>query len=140
MALTISTAARNAAADAVVDLIDAGDGAGSLRIYDGTRPVGPDTAVTTQTLLAEFTLNSPAFQAASNGTATLDVEGLTTTGEAGGVASWFRLVDSDGNGVIDGSVSTTGGGGDLTLNTTTISIGLTVEITSGQITMPAGTA
>ena len=57
-----------------------------------------------------------------------------TTRAHTGTASWFRLVDSDG------SVTATGGGGDLTLNTTTISIGLTVEITSGQITMPAGSA
>lgn len=32
MATTLSTAARNAAADAVVDLIDAGTGAGDLVI------------------------------------------------------------------------------------------------------------
>lgn len=140
MAITISTAARNAAADAIVDLIDAGAGAGALLIYDGTRPAGPDTAVTTQTKLLEIELNEPAFGAATNGAAALDTNGLSSTGEANGTASWFRLVDSDGNGVIDGSVTATGGGGDLTLNTTTISIGLTVEITSGQITMPAGTA
>lgn len=140
MALTISTAARNAAAEAVAGLVDAGTGAGVLLIYDGTRPAGPDTAITNQTLLAEIELNDPAFGSASNGTATLNVEGLTTTGLAAGTATWFRFTDSDGNGVIDGSVTATGGGGDLTLNTTTISIGLTVEITSGQITMPAGSA
>lgn len=140
MALTISTAARNAAAEAVAGLVDAGTGAGALLIYDGTRPAGPDTAVTNQTLLAEIELNDPAFGPASNGTVLLDVDGLTTTGLAAGTATWFRFTDSDGNGVIDGSVTATGGGGDLTLNTTTISIGLTVEITSGQITMPAGSA
>ena len=140
MALTISTAARNAAAEAVAGLVDAGTDAGFLRIYDGTRPAGPDTAITNQTLLAEIELNDPAFGPASNGTVLLDVDGLTTTGLAAGTATWFRFTDSDGNGVIDGSVTATGGGGDLTLNTTTISIGLTVEITSGQITMPAGSA
>jgi hypothetical protein len=31
----------------------------------------------------------------------------------------------------------TGGGGDLELNTTTISVGVTVEITAGTITEPA---
>lgn len=138
MALTISIAARNAAADAVVDLIDAGDGAGSLRIYDGTRPAGPDTAVTTQTLLAEIELADPAFGSASNGVAALDATSLSTTGEADGTATWFRILDADETAILDGSVSTTGGGGDLTLNTTTISIGLTVEITSGSITMPSG--
>jgi hypothetical protein len=34
-------------------------------------------------------------------------------------------------------VTATGGGGDLTLNSTTVSVGVDVEITSGTITMPA---
>jgi hypothetical protein len=52
MAIKISTAARNAMADALVDLLDAGAGAGKIRIYDGTQPAGPGTAITTQVLLA----------------------------------------------------------------------------------------
>jgi hypothetical protein len=141
MALKISTAARNAAADAIVDLIDAG-GPGVLRIYGDTQPATPDTAVTTETLLAEFTLSNPAFGAAATGVATLDVTpALTDVGIATDTATWFRFLTAaeaagDGQGIVDGTVSATGGGGDLELNTTSISTGVNVEVTGGTITMP----
>jgi hypothetical protein len=142
VAIRINTAARNAAADAVANLINGGTGAGVLRIYTGSQPATPATAPS-GTLLAEFTLSDPAFAAASGGSAALDVTpALTDDGLAAGTAGWFRILDSteaagSGLGVIDGSVTATGGGGDLTLNTTTISVGVSVEITSGSITMPA---
>ncbi|MFI7449555.1 hypothetical protein ACIBQX_18810 [Nonomuraea sp. NPDC049714] len=142
MAIRINTAARNAAADAVVGVFSGGTGAPVLRIYTGTQPATPATAPS-GTLLAEFTLSDPAFAAASSGSATLDVTpALTDDGLAAGDAGWFRICDSTeaaatGLGVLDGSVTATGGGGDLTLNTVTISVGVSVEITSGSITMPA---
>ena len=110
MAVRISTAARNAACDAVVDLIDGGAGAGVLRIYSGAQPATPATSPS-GTLLAEFTLSDPAFGAASSGAATLDVTpALTDTGIADGTAGWCRFLDSTeaagtGLGIIDGSVS-----------------------------------
>lgn len=142
MATRLSTAARNAAADAVVDLVDGGSGAGVIRIYTGTQPAGPGTTAT-GTLLAEFTLSDPAFGAAGTGVATLDVSpALTDTGIADGTAGWFRILDSTeaaatGLGVLDGSVTASGGGGELELNTVSISTGVTVEIVSGTVTMPA---
>jgi hypothetical protein len=142
MALSISVAARNAGCDAIVDLIDGGSGAGVIRVYTGTKPATPATSPT-GTLLAEFTCSDPAFGAASSGVATLDITpALTDTGIAAGTAGYFRICDSTeaagtGLGVVDGTVTATGGGGDLTLNSTTISVGVAVEVTSGTITMPA---
>jgi hypothetical protein len=142
VATRISTAARNAACDAVVDLIDGGAGAGVLRIYTGSQPATPATSPS-GTLLAEFTLSDPAFGSAATGAAALDVTpALTDTGLADGTAGWARFCDSteaagSGLGVIDVSVTATGGGGGLELATTTISTGATVEITSGTVTMPA---
>lgn len=142
MATRINTAARNAACDAIVDLVDGGAGAGVIRVYTGAQPATPATAPS-GTLLAEFTLSDPAFGAASNGAAALDVTpALTDTGITDGTAGWFRILDSTeaagtGLGIIDGSVTATGGGGQLELNSTTISTGVAVEITAGTVTMPA---
>lgn len=142
MATRISTAARTAAAGAVAALVDGGSGAGVIRIYTGTQPAGPGSAAT-GTLLASLTLNDPAFGAAVSGVATLDVDpALTATAVADGTAGWFRLLDSteaagSGLGIVDGAVTATGGGGQLTLATTTVTTGLQVQITSGTITMPA---
>lgn len=133
MAVRISTAARNAAADAIAALADGG----VLRIYTGTQPAGPDTAPSGD-LLAEFTLADPAFAAAVAGAADLDTTpAVTATGLDDGTAGWFRICDAGEAGVLDGSVTDTGGGGDLTMNTTTISTGVSVTITAGSITMPA---
>jgi hypothetical protein len=139
MALTLATAVRNAMCDAAVDQIDAGSGAGLLRIYTGSKPAGPGTAAS-GTLLAEFTLSDPAFGDAANGVATLDVtpDVQDASANATGTAGYFRLADSDGNGKIDGTVTATGGGGDITLNTVSIVSGAVVTITSGTITQPAG--
>lgn len=137
MATRLSNAARSAAADAVTALVNAGAGAGILRIYTGSQPAGPDTAAS-GTLLASFTLNEPAYAAAVNGVADLDVTpALSTTGAAAGTAGWFRIVDGSGGsvGVIDGDVGTSGA--DLNLNTTTISVGLSLSISSGTYTQPA---
>jgi hypothetical protein len=142
MAIKLSTAARNAAVAAIATLVDGGSGAGVIRLYTGSAPAGPGTSPT-GTLLAEFTLSDPAFGSPSTGVVTLDITpAVATVGLAAGTAGYFRILDSteaagSGLGVVDGSVTATGGGGDLTLNSTTISVGVAVEITSGTLTMPA---
>lgn len=137
MAIRLSTATRNAACDAVVDRVDGGPGAGTIQIRSGTQPASADSAAT-GTLLVTVTLSDPAFGPASNGSATLAGVPLSAVAVADGTAGWFRMLDSTGATVLDGSVSAAGGGGDLQLSTTTIITGLTVEITSGTVTMPAG--
>jgi len=132
---TLSNAARSAAVDASVDRLNNGSGAGKIRIYSGTKPAGPDTAITSQTLLAEFTLSDPVAAAASNGVKTLSGTPKTTTGLAAGTAAWFRAVDSNNVAEIDGTVGTSGA--DLILNTLTVSVGLNLELTSGSFTQPA---
>jgi len=135
---TISNAAAKAACDAVVDLLDAGAGAGKLQIYDGAQPANPDEAVGAQTKLAELTLNDPAFGDAADdtpgGKATANAITDDSDADATGTAAWFRAVDSDGNAVIDGSVGTADA--DLILDSVSITAGQTVKVTSWTVTMP----
>jgi hypothetical protein len=135
MTTRLATATRNAACDAVVDLLDGGPAAGTIKIYTGTQPATANDAVA-GTLLATITLSDPAFGAAATGVATLSGTPLSATGVAAGTAGWARLADSTGATVMDGSVTATGGGGQIELATTTISVGVTVQITSGTVTMP----
>ncbi|HEX5997263.1 MAG TPA: hypothetical protein VFY84_19155 [Jiangellales bacterium] len=143
MTLTISGTDSDTLANALAVAADAGAGPGKVRIYSGARPANPGVAISTQTLLAEFTLNDPAYAAASGGTgvATMDVDPVpATTGLAAGTATWARLLDSNNTARYDGKCSTSGGGGDFILNTTTISVGLALELISGTLTQPLGTA
>lgn len=127
MALSYSTSLRNARLDAITTAVGS---AGKLRIYDGTKPSAGGTATT---LLAEFTLGSPFAGAASSGSLSPTLPS-NVTASASSTATWFRIVTSGGTFVIDGTVTATGGGGDLTLNTVTIVSGGTVSITSFTIT------
>lgn len=137
MATRLSTASRNAASDAVVDRLDAGSGAATVEIRSGTQPASAND-VASGTLLCTVTLSDPAFGSSSSGTASLAGVPLSGTGVANGTAGWARFKDSDGNVVLDGSVTATGGGGQIELATTTISTGLTVQVTSLTVTTPAG--
>lgn len=132
----ISNAARTAAADAVVDRLDLGAGPGLLRIYDGAKPAGPDTALGTQVLLAELTFSKPAFGAASNGAASAAAITADAAANATGTATWFRAVDSTGVAVFDGEIGTTGS--DINLNSTSISSGAEVSVSSLTYTQPGG--
>lgn len=138
----ISVAAAIAACNAIVDLLDAGTPPGRLRIYDGLKPSGPDEAVGVQPLLAELTLAAPAFGAAVDanpgGRATANTITSDASANASGTATWFRAVNSAGTGIIDGDVSVTGGNGDMQLNSTAISAGAQVAISSWLFTVPEG--
>lgn len=139
MATRLSTAARNAASSGVAGLIDADVGAGALTIRTGAQPASADNAPT-GTILAVFAFADPATAAPVSGVSTFDTTPvLSTTGVAAGTAGWFRITDNSGDTVMDGAITTTGGGGELELNTLTISIGVTVEITAGTLTTPATT-
>jgi hypothetical protein len=131
----ISVAARNAACDAIVDLIDGGAGAGTVKIYTGTQPAGPGTAVGAQVLLGTLTCSDPAFGAASSGVATASAITSDTSADATGTAAWFRVLDSNAVAIIDGSVGTSSA--DMILDSVSIVAGGTISITSWTITMPA---
>lgn len=130
----ISVGARNAMCDALVDLLDVG-GAGSLKIYTGTQPAGPGTAVGAQVLLGTLTLSNPAFGTASSGVATASAITSDTTADASGTATWFRAANGSGTAVIDGSVGTSAA--DLILDSVSIVANGTIAVTSWTITMPA---
>lgn len=127
MALTLSTAARNAACDAVVDLTDAGatDAGGDLVIRDSGNVE-----------LAIFVLDAPAFGAAATGTASLLGLPKTVTAAATGTADNALLRDRDNTDIITGLTVGTSGT-DVTIDNTSINSGQDVTLNSGSVTMPA---
>jgi hypothetical protein len=137
MATRIPTGVRNAVADAVVDRLDAGAGAGVVELRTGAQPASANDAAT-GTLLATVTLADPAFGAAAAGTATLLGVPLEDVADADGNAGWFRAKDSDGATVVDGSVTATGGGGDMTMASVALVTGVVFRITGWTVTAPAG--
>lgn len=135
MTLKISTASRNAACDAIVDLIDGGTGAGEIEIRSGAAPTAPADA-DSGTLLATLPMSATAFGAASGGVATAASITSDTDADATGTAGHFRVKDGDGTVIMQGSITGTGGGGDLILDNTSIAAGQTVSISSFTVTVP----
>ena len=129
MALAYVTALRNARLDAITTKIDAGAGAGLLRIYDGTRPATGGAATT---LLAELTFSDPSSAAAASGVLTASAITQDSSANATGTTSWFRVVDSTAAFVMDGNVGTSGS--DLNLTTVSITATQPVSVTSFVIT------
>ena len=129
----LTNAAASAAADAVVDRIDAG-GAGTIKIYTGTIPTDADTAVGAQTLLATLTFSATAFGAASNGVATAAAITSDTSADATGTAAWARIASGAGTTQMDVTVGTSGD--DINFNTVSFVSGATVAITALTYTQP----
>lgn len=136
MTVRIATTARTSRAQVIATAADAGSGPATIEVRTGSQPANANASAT-GTLLVTFTAADPAFSSVSSGVATLDTSPvLTATAAATGTAGWFRLKDSDGNVVLDGAITTGGGGGDMTMNTTSVVSGATVELTSGTFTEP----
>lgn len=137
MVTRLSNAVRSAMADAAVDLIDAGSGPGTVQIRTGAQPASAATSAS-GTLLGTLTLSDPAFGAAVNGVATAGAITGDSSADATGTAGWYRVLDSTGATVMDGSISEAGGGGDMILDKVAIVAGGTIAITSWTVTQPAG--
>ncbi|MCG7945853.1 MAG: hypothetical protein N0C84_05845 [Candidatus Thiodiazotropha taylori] len=133
----LANASQQAAMDAVVDLIDGGASAGTIQIRSGTQPADANSAAT-GTLLATLTFSDPAFGATNtSGVATASAITDDTSADATGTAAWARVLDSNSNVIFDCDVGTSGA--TINLNTTSITAGGTVSITSFTMTHPDGT-
>jgi len=123
MALTHVAALRNTLANAAVDAIDVGstDASGDIQIA---------TSSAFSTILATLLFSATAFGAASAGVATANAITADTNAANSGTAANFRFRDRDNNEVLRGTVSATGGGGDIQLSSVGITAGDTISITS----------
>ncbi len=133
MAMGFLAALRNNMLDEITALVDAGAGAGKLRIYDGTQPA---TGGAVTTLLAELAMNDPSFGAAAAGVLTANAITDDTSADNTGTATWFRIVDSDDTFVLDGDAGV--GSEALVLNTAAVTAGVNVEVSS--LVLTAGNA
>lgn len=135
MSFQFSTTARNAALDAIETAIGA---SAILKIRSGSAPADCGTA-DSGTVLATLNLPSDWLAAASGGSKSKSGTWEDTSADAAGTAGHFRIYASDGTTVhMQGTITATGGGGDMTLDNTSIASGQQVTITS--FTLSAGGA
>jgi hypothetical protein len=112
-----------------------------IRVYGGTPPTNADASLSSNTQLAQLACASTPFSGftdtGSSARATFGAIADDSSADNTGVATFFRLLKSDGTTVIaQGDVNTSGA--DLQLNTTSITADSTVSITSATIDLPKG--
>lgn len=101
---------------------------GSIDLMDGTRRATPETAITTQTVLATFTLAAVAGTA-TNGVFTGALPDATLV-LADGSPTWAVVKDSSGNPVFDCDAGGDGSGAVIEMPNTNLVTGALVSITS----------
>lgn len=130
-ALQLSVAVRNARLDSLETAIGT---SAKLKIRTGAAPADVATA-DSGTVLATFDLPSDWMAAASGGTKAKAGTWQETSADAAGTAAHFRIYASDGaTAHIQGTVTATGGGGDLTLDNAVIAVAQVITITSFILT------
>lgn len=134
----MSIIGAKAALDALTALVTA---SATIKIYSGAQPATTLTA-RSGTLGATLTMNATPFPAStsatSNGLATATANSITSDTNAANsiTAGYFSIATTAPVTIMQGNVGTSGA--DLNLNTTTITAGDTVAITSLKVTLPCG--
>lgn len=122
MAITTNSTFKNT----VLDGFDAAFNSGTLEIRTGAAPGAGNAA--TGTVLATITLPADAFAAAAGGTKAKAGTWQDASADATGTAAHFRMVG--GSNIVEGTVTATGGGGDMELDSVSITAAQVVTITA----------
>jgi hypothetical protein len=131
MSIQFDATTRNAMADAIETSIGTGP---TLEIRSGAKPANC-AAADSGTLLASMALPSDWLANAASGAKTLLGTWQDPAGNNAGTAAHFRIKDSGTACRMQGDVTATGGGGDLTLDNTSIAVGQQVNIASFTLTI-----
>lgn len=135
MALKLSVAARNAGLDAIETAVGVTP---ILAICSGTAPANC-AAAETGTRLATVNLPSDWMAAAASGAKSKLGTWEDTSADATGTAGYYRIYDSAGTTChLQGTVTATGGGGDMEVQNTSFAAGQDFQVTS--YTLTAGNA
>ena len=131
MALQCSVAVRNGQLDAIETVIGA---SAVLKVFTGAVPANC-AAADSGTVLATLSLPSDWMAAASGGVKALSGSWTDASADATGTAGHFRIYASDGTTCgMQGTVTATGGGGDLTVQNVSFAVGQSFTVTSFSLT------
>lgn len=122
MSITRNTTCANA----ILDGFDALFNSATLEIRSGAAPGAGNSP--TGTVLATVPLPADALAPASGGTKGKSGTWQDSAADASGTAGHFRL--SNGTSVIEGTVTATGGGGDMTVDNINFVAGQPFTVTS----------
>jgi hypothetical protein len=133
MTIQLSTTVRNARLDAIETTIGT---SAVLKVFSGAPPANVGTA-DSGTVLATLNLPSDYFAAAASGQKAKSGTWQDAAADATGTAGHFRLYASDGTTChLQGTVTATGGGGDMTVDNTSFATGQEFTVTGFTLNEP----
>ena len=131
MAIQFSVTVRNARLDAIETAVGT---SAVLRIRSGAAPATCATA-DSGTVLATINCPSDWLAAASSGSKSISGTWQDLSADATGTAGHFRLYDSTGTTChIQGTVTATGGGGDMEVTNTSFTAGQSFTVNTFTLT------
>lgn len=131
MAIQLSAAVRNARLDAIETAIGV---SAVLKIRTGAVPANC-AAADSGTVVATLSLPADYMEAANAGAKTLKGTWQDLSADADGTAAHFRLYASDGTTChMQGTITATGLGGDMTVDNTSFAAGQAFSITTFTLT------
>jgi hypothetical protein len=131
LTIQLSTAVRNARLDAIETTVST---SAIMKIRTGAQPATCATA-DSGTVLATLNLPSDWMAAASSGSKAKSGTWEDTSADAAGTAAHFRIYASDGTTChMQGSLTATGGGGDMTVDNTSFAAAQAFTITGFTLT------
>jgi len=127
MGIQLSTAVRNARLDQIESTIGT---SAVMKIRTGSPPASCATA-DSGTVVATLSLPSDWMAAASSGQKAMSGTWQDSSADAAGTAGHFRVYDSGGTTChMQGTITATGGGGDMELDNTVLAAGQQFQVTS----------
>ena len=135
MTVRVSANTRSAMLRALADMVDAGDGPGTIDIYGGQMPTAANDPLGDQPLLARLVFSRPAFGHTAGG-----VIGARPIADSKAIASgrarWARISDGDGRPLADVDVGESGTGAMLNLSNVSLAAGDVVSVAALVWRMP----
>lgn len=116
MAVSFSTTVRNGMLDSIESTIGT---SAKLEIRSGSAPANAGAA-NSGSVLVSYTLASDWAAAASSGSKSFNNTPIAGTASGTGTATYFRIYSSTNTCHWQGTVTVTGGGGDMTVDNTSI--------------------
>lgn len=123
--MQLTTTARNALADAFDAAVNTGSGTATAKLE-----TSGDVEVAT------FDLQNPAFGNAATGVITLQGTPLQDTSATGGTIAQLSIYSRNNDKLSESQAATSGQ--EVTVSSTTVGAGETVNLTSLTVTVPAG--
>lgn len=133
MTIQLSVSVRNSMLDAIETAIGT---SAVIKLRSGAPPAN-NAAADSGTVIASISLASDYMSAASSGSKAFSSTPLTdSAADATGTLGHYRVYASDGTTChMQGTITATGGGGDMTVDNTSVTAGQQVNITSWSMNL-----